>query len=50
MVEATLHLLAIIVIDNVKSRLVTLRRQGDDWLPHANPLPTGGVIELADQP
>ncbi|WP_189352827.1 prolyl oligopeptidase family serine peptidase [Vogesella fluminis] len=50
MVEATLHLLAIIVIDNVKSRLVTLRRQGDDWLPHANPLPTGGVIEFADQP
>ncbi len=50
MVEATLHLLAIIVIDNVKSRLVTLRRQGNDWRPHANPLPTGGVIEFADQP
>lgn len=50
MVEATLNLLAIIVIDNVKSRLLTLRQQDGEWLPHANPLPTDGVIEFADQP
>ena len=50
MVEATLNLLAIIVIDNVKSRLLTLRQQDGEWLPHANPLPVGGVIEFADQP
>ncbi|SCK10726.1 prolyl oligopeptidase [Vogesella sp. LIG4] len=50
MVEATLNLLAIIVIDNVKSRLVTLRWADGNWQPHANPLPTGGVIEFADQP
>lgn len=50
MVEATLNLLAIIVIDNVKSRLVTLRQQDGEWLAHANPLPVGGVIEFADQP
>lgn len=50
MVEATLDLLAIIVIDNVKSRLATLRWADGHWQPHANPLPQGGVIEFADQP
>ncbi|WP_024301084.1 prolyl oligopeptidase family protein [Pseudogulbenkiania sp. MAI-1] len=50
MVEATLNLLAVIVLDNVKSRLVTLRRVGDEWQEFANPLPQDGVIEFADQP
>ncbi|SME92899.1 prolyl oligopeptidase family serine peptidase [Pseudogulbenkiania subflava] len=50
MVEATLNLLAVIVLDNVKSRLVTLRRAGGEWQEFANPLPQDGVIEFADQP
>lgn len=50
MVEATLNLLAVIVLDNVKSRLVTLRRAGGEWQQCANPLPQDGVIEFADQP
>ncbi len=50
MLEATRNGLAVILIDSVKSRLLTFRPDCGNWQPTPNPLPTGGVIEFVDQP
>ncbi|MBE9608409.1 prolyl oligopeptidase family serine peptidase [Chitinilyticum piscinae] len=50
MLEATLNGLAVIITENVQSRLLTFRRAGEAWEAFANPLPHSGVIEFVDQP
>ncbi|WP_348945008.1 prolyl oligopeptidase family serine peptidase [Chitinibacter sp. FCG-7] len=54
MLEATLNGLLIIILDNVTSRVISMRwgegEEGGEWQQHSNAIHTGGVIEVVAQP